>query len=119
MTTTMRLLPVRVSAELRGLIDQVGPVNPATRALILLGADAVGLELRGLEREIAGLLAAPLDADVQARLRQLFIRLTATAPAIERPDPPSLAGQAAQSPAHSPAAMEESPDPFASVGIEV
>nr|WP_044200473.1 hypothetical protein [Oscillochloris trichoides] len=61
MSTRLRLLPVRVSTDLRAMIDQVGPVNPATRALLLLGADAAGLELSGLEREIPGLLAAPLD----------------------------------------------------------
>lgn len=56
MTTAMRLLRVRVSPALRGLIDQVGPVNPATRALLVLGAAAAGLELHGLEREVAALL---------------------------------------------------------------
>jgi hypothetical protein len=65
MTTTMRLLPVRVSPALRGLIDQVGPVNPATRALLVLGAAAAGLELCGLEREVAALLSAELESHTQ------------------------------------------------------
>lgn len=38
MTTTMRLLPVRTTPALRALIDRAGPVNAATRALIILGA---------------------------------------------------------------------------------
>ncbi len=69
MTTTTRLLPVRVSATLRTVIDQAGPVNPATRALIILGAAATGAKLHGLEREIAALLAADLHDDVHAALR--------------------------------------------------
>lgn len=116
MATTMRLLPVRVSAELRALIDQVGPVNPATRALLLLGADAVGLELRGLEREIAGLLATPLDSEVQARLRDLFSRI-AVAGVGNEPEPLPTAYE--EPLAALPVEAEEPDDPFASVGIDV
>ncbi|MEI7772743.1 MAG: hypothetical protein WCI67_22320 [Chloroflexales bacterium] len=118
MTTTMRLLPVRVSADLRGLIDQVGPVNPGTRALLLLGADAAGLDLGGLEREIAGLLAADLDARVQAGLRQIFARLTARPPQVAAqpvwPTPEPEGGAADR-----PAEAEASGDPFAHIGINV
>ncbi len=110
MSTRLRLLPVRVSTDLRAMIDQVGPVNPATRALLLLGADAAGLELSGLEREIAGLLAAPLDAAVHNRLRQIFTRIPTTRAHPEAPP-------AAQSPC--PAMSEPSSDPFTNVGIEV
>ena len=78
MTTPMRLLPVRVSPAVRGLIDQVGPVNPATRALLVLGAAAAGLELRELEREVAGLLSAELAPAIQEALRRLFARLSAS-----------------------------------------
>ncbi|NCC30690.1 MAG: hypothetical protein EOM24_01555 [Chloroflexia bacterium] len=68
----MRLLPVRVSAPLRHLIDQVGAVNPATRALLLLGAARAGLDLRGLDRELAIVLAAGLAPEVQTALRDVF-----------------------------------------------
>ncbi|MBP1466182.1 hypothetical protein EYB53_010740 [Candidatus Chloroploca sp. M-50] len=72
MTTSMRLLPVRVSAPVRHLIDQVGAVNPATRALLLLGAARAGLDLRGLDRELAIVLAAGLAPEVQTALREVF-----------------------------------------------
>lgn len=117
MTTTMRLLPVRVTADLRDLIDQVGPVNPATRALLLLGADAIGLELGGLEREIAGLLATDLDARVRAALHQLLARLRTDVmdQAVPRyRDEP----RANPSPIDDPIA-DEPTDPFASIGIAV
>ena len=118
MTTTMRLLPVRVSADLRGLIDQVGPVNPAVRALLLLGADAVGLDLGGLDREIAGLLAAELDERVQAGLRQIFARLTATPPSERTPLPLPILVPVEGSDV-LPAEADVPIDPFASIGIDV
>ncbi|NJO82515.1 MAG: hypothetical protein HC828_06605 [Blastochloris sp.] len=76
MTTTMRMLPVRTTSALRGLIDQVGPVNPATRALLILGADAAGLDLHGVERELAALLAADLHDEVRQALAVIYARLT-------------------------------------------
>jgi hypothetical protein len=85
MTTSMRLLPVRVTPDLRQLIDQVGAVNPASRALILLGAAAAGLDLHGLEREIARLLATDLDERVQAGLRQLLTSTTNLTPNLGTP----------------------------------
>jgi hypothetical protein len=135
MTTTMRLLPVRVSATLRAVIDQAGPVNPATRALLILGAAATGAELRGLEREIAALLSADLAPEVHAALRQVFAHL-ATAPE-ERslPDPPPIPnhqpppsekavpidGQANDSFASAEAIQPDGQvdDPFATIGIDV
>jgi hypothetical protein len=112
MTTSMRLLPVRVTPDLRQLIDQVGAVNPASRALILLGAAAAGLDLHGLEREIARLLAADLDERVQAGLRQLLTSTTHSAVAL----PPTIHQQALLSEPPSEPAVD---DPFASIGIEV
>lgn len=112
MTTTMRLLPVRVSAKLRALIDQVGPVNPATRALLVLGADAAGLELGGLEREIAGLLAADLDVAVRAALRDLLARVPARQAAAETRHKEEMLVIA-------PPLDELPDDPFTSVGIAV
>ncbi|NJM07378.1 hypothetical protein HC891_16125 [Candidatus Gracilibacteria bacterium] len=119
MTTTMRLLPVRVSANLRSVIDQAGPVNPATRALIILGAATAGWDLRGLEREIAALLSADLAPEVHATLRQVFAQLVTTSTERSLPDPPQI-------PNHQPAPSEEAvptdeppDDPFATIGIDV
>lgn len=67
-------LPVRASPALRALIDQAGPVNAATRALIILGAETAGLDLAGIEREAASLLAAKLTPGVAEGLRRLVAR---------------------------------------------
>jgi hypothetical protein len=115
----MRLLPVRVSTTLRAVIDQAGPVNPATRALIILGAATSGWDLHGLEREIAALLAADLHDDVHTALRQVFAQRAATSEERRLPDPPPI-------PDHQPAPSEEAistdgqaNDPFATIGIDV
>lgn len=76
MTTKLKMLPVRVSPALRALIDQAGPVNAATRALIILGAEAVGLDLTSLEREVAGLLAEDLAPQVLVGLKKTLLQLT-------------------------------------------
>lgn len=116
MTTAMRLLPVRVSPALRGLIDQVGPVNPATRALLVLGAAAAGLELRGLEREVAALLSTELAPSTQDALRRLFAQLPSTA---QHPCETTPSG-AEPEPADEMLPLEDVPDdPFANIGIEV
>lgn len=119
MTTTMRLLPVRVSANLRAVIDQAGPVNPATRALVILGAATSGWDMRGLEREIAALLAADLHDDVHTALRHVFAQRATAAEVRRLPDPPPI-------PDHQPAPSEEAippdgqtDDPFATIGIDV
>lgn len=80
MATTMRLLPVRTTAALRAVIDQAGPVNAATRALIIIGAHAAGLSLTGLEREIALLFGEELEPSVGAALHHVYLQLTISAP---------------------------------------
>lgn len=116
MTTAMRLLPVRVSPALRGLIDQVGPVNPATRALLVLGAAAAGLELRGLEREVAALLGAELEPHTQDALRRLFAHLPSAAQHSSEARP----SDAVPKPADEMTPVEGVPDdPFANIGIDV
>lgn len=112
----MRLLPVRVSPALRGLIDQVGPVNPATRALLVLGAAAAGLELRGLEREVAALLGTELEPHIQNALRRLFAQLPS---AVQHPHEDRPCG-AVLAPADDVPLIEDVPDdPFAGIGIDV
>lgn len=68
------MLPVRASPALRTLIDQAGPVNAATRALIILGAEAAGLDLAGMEREVAGLLAENLTSNVLEGLQHTLLQ---------------------------------------------
>lgn len=135
MSTLMRLLPVRVSASLRAVIDQAGPVNPATRALLILGAVRAGLDVRGLEREVATLLAADLHDDVHAALRQVFTHLATAPEERRRPDPPPIPDHQPAPPAdvappdeqdNEPLASEETvpsegqaDDPFATIGIDV
>ena len=77
MPTKMNRLPVRTSAALRSVIDQAGPVNAATRALLWLGADAAGLTIPAAgRREIAALLIEEgLTTSVLAALQQLYDRL--------------------------------------------
>jgi hypothetical protein len=82
MPSKHKLLPVRTSTTLRTLIDQAGPVNAATRALIILGADAAGLDLFGVEREAAALLAVELAPGVAEGLRRVVGRGRALAQAI-------------------------------------
>jgi hypothetical protein len=72
MPSKHKLLPVRASTALRALIDQAGPVNAATRALIILGAEEAGLDLAGVEREAATLLAAELAPGVADELRRVI-----------------------------------------------
>jgi len=143
MATSMRLLPVRTTARVRAMIDRVGTVNAATRALLFIGAHRAGLELEGMDREIALLLAEDLDRRVASTLRQVYAALM---DATDAGDPEWIAplptaqpgpghvmavGRLAQSPTpgdvaatptllpfEQPAQSEED-DPFASVGIEV
>lgn len=119
MTTTMRLLPVRTTSALRAVIDCVGPVNAATRALIILGLHAAERSLDGLQREIALLLAEPLTPAVMTMLEQIYQALIApsTLPAHEQPP----AYVVLLSPGDSPAASTNADpaDPFASIGVEV
>lgn len=116
MTTPMRLLPVRVSPALRGLIDQVGPVNPATRALLVLGATAAGLELRGLEREVAALLSTELAPCTQNALRQLFTRLSSSD---HQANHATSVRAELESNDDVPVLQDVPDDPFANIGIEV
>ena len=120
MTTSMRLLPVRTTAVLRSLIEGVGPINAATRALIILGADRANLDLHGLEREIALLLGELLDEHVSAALRAVYHQLLNESPA----EPKTVMyGPVAESTddlsAQQCSAADEPGDPFATVGLEV
>lgn len=116
MTTKLKLLPVRVSPALRALIDQVGPVNAATRALIILGAEAAGLDLAGMEREVAGLLAEDVASEVLRRLRHILLQYedTENAKALSMPETIPILSSSTGSVTDSPIA-----DLFTSIGIDV
>lgn len=120
---------VRVSVELHTLLAVAGDVSAATRALAILGADAVGYELGALRDEAASLLIAPLDPPLRAALRGLLTaRPTTTSPALNARStavPPvfDACATGVEPTLHTPAvlpllAMHRN-DPLADVGIDV
>jgi hypothetical protein len=117
MTTKLKMLPVRVSPALRALIDQVGPVNAATRALIILGAETAELDLTGMEREVAGLLTEDLASGVLDRLRRILLQ--GASDAAEVTDTVSIndRGQSVEQRPTSIVGLGD--DPFAAIGVEV
>jgi hypothetical protein len=119
MATTMEQLPVRTSSALRGLIDQAGPVNAATRALIILGAAAAGLELRMVEREVFALLGCEgLAPEVRAALVQVAVGRGASGSAIASAlTSDSTSDSTAAITPLSPSITED--DLFGEVGIDV
>lgn len=116
MTTKLKMLPVRVSPALRALIDQAGPVNAATRALIILGAEAAGLDLDGMDREVAGLLVEDLALEVFDKLRPLLVQPEAGIPQTINNASIESTGQCSAQPDQS---IMHSDDPFAVIGVEV
>ena len=143
MATTMRLLPVRTTARVRAMIDRVGTVNAATRALLFIGAYRAGLELDGMDREIALLLAEDLDRRVASALRHVYSALMdardaaeampmlpmtpadhvrahviAVGSIVQAPTPATTADTVTLLP-FEPTEHADASDPFASVGIEV
>ncbi len=114
-------LQIRVTKEFGALIDTAARRDageeereegrsPAARALILIGAAALGRDMRHLRAEILKALSAPLSPDVEEALRALLDgattlppRLAAevSAPAVEGESDGPLAG-----------ASEEPVDPF-------
>lgn len=102
MATTMKLLAIRTSATLRAVIDSIGAVNNASRALLWLGAGVAGLPISADgRREIARLLGdGSLAPDVHAALQRLYDGV-----------PRTSATTAASAPAseHSPVALEVLP----------
>lgn len=79
MPSTLPRLPVRVSPGLRDLVAQAGPMGPAARALLILGARAAGLDVTPVAHEALALLGRPgLPAGVRAALLDLAAELEAT-----------------------------------------
>lgn len=111
--------PLRLRAgALHELLAQVSAENTsaAVRALALIGAAEIGLDLGGCGREIAlALLAEDLHPAARAalgRLAQGERRAPVGHPAYDRPTP------VLQPPVEEPLELA-SDDPFAGVGIEV
>jgi hypothetical protein len=125
------------------MIDRVGTVNAATRALLFIGAHRAGLELEGMDREIALLLAEDLDRRVASALRQVYGALMDAAEAADPvpmlpvtqaepvPTQAIAVGGIAQTPTPAtvpatapllpfePNEPADASDPFDAVGIEV
>ena len=68
-------LTTRATGALFDVVDQArqsAARGAAIRALILLGADRAGYDLSAADRELALLMAEPLDEPVMAALRDLL-----------------------------------------------
>src|SRR5687768_1854063 len=79
-------LGVRVSAELRALVEAAGEPSAAARALLLLGAHAAGYDLRPLAGDVALVLRdRSLDNELRNELQRVLNTLNTfnTAPAPE------------------------------------
>ena len=118
MTTKLKMLPVRVSPALRALIDQAGPVNAAARALIILGAEAAGLDLGGMEREVAGLLAENLIPALLEKLRRILVQ-EGEAAILRDDNVRGLVQNDQSADLHVPPALTSLDDPFTAIGVEV
>jgi hypothetical protein len=116
MPSTLPQLPVRTSQALRDLIAQAGPVNAAVRALLILGAHAVGLDIGpAIEPEIYSLLACPtLDPAIRVALGAVEIH--APVPASRIGDSTGAVTGDSTGAVTLPARED---DPFAGIGIEV
>lgn len=102
-----RLQGLRLAPELRALIDAAGPLNPAARALLILGAAAAGQPVTPLASTIHALIdRGELSGGTVAALRRLLAGTDSTA---------------AISPAITPAISPPRPavDALAGVGMEV
>jgi hypothetical protein len=108
------LLGVRVSGELRRIILAAGPLNAATRALIILGAAAAGQDVRSLWPLIGALIeAGELRGETVRALRALLDGAAIT-PAIR-----SDSGSDSSPPLAADLLIELLDDPLSGVGIEV
>ena len=109
---------VRVGAELRATIAQLGEISEATRALLLLGLAAAGIAVA--DRDVRRALAGDLDARVLAALAQIgelsykrqtdVVQLSDAGPAAPRGVMPT---DAAASP------EDDEDDPYANMAYEV
>jgi hypothetical protein len=70
---SLKLQGIRLGPDLRALVDAAGPLNLAARALIILGAAAVGQSVGYLEPTICTLIGSgDLSPATTAALRRLL-----------------------------------------------
>lgn len=104
-----RQLGARISPAIRALVDRAGPVNAATRALLILGAHAAGQDVQALHSTIHVLIdRGELSGPTIAALRRL-----AEGAAINRDS------SSDSTPPDDGLLSDLLDDPLAGVGIEV
>lgn len=107
-------LGLRLSAELRTLVEAAGEPSAAARALLLLGAHAAGYDLRPLAGDVRLVLR---DRSLDNGLRNELQRVLNTFNTFNTgPAPELLLDQLLREP---PAPLEMVDDPLAGVGFEV
>ena len=104
---------LRLSPEFEQLISGVSEnENAVMRALLLIGADTVGLDVQTVQADIRRTLSAELPPSVYNQLLALYQRVQRAAPhATDAGEAPSGAD-----PPRDPSSND--PDPFASVGFD-
>lgn len=112
-----KLQGIRLSAELRALVDAAGPrLNPATRALLILGAHAAGQDVSALASTVHVLIAhGELRGGTVAALRRVM-----GATAITTDSSCDSSGDSSRDSTLAPTGRGDPlADPLAGVGIEV
>lgn len=104
-------LGLRISSELEDLVRRYGPGSTAAQALILIGASALGADLRSVLADATLLsrhrrLAPQVQRELQAQINKML-----NIPLIFEPAPAGLL--------EDPPELLELLDPLLSVGIEV
>ena len=103
---------LRLSPELEQLISGVSEnENAVMRALLLIGADAVGLDVRTVQADIRRTLSAELPPAVYNKLLAIYQR-------VQHNEPPRTEADEGQSITAPPTESASEPDPFASVGFD-
>lgn len=103
---------LRLSPELEQLISTISDnENAVMRALLLIGADTIGLDVRTVQADVRRSLSADLPPAIQTRLIALLQRGQVEA------EPERHAAPAAPATGATEAGGSE-PDPFASVGFD-
>ena len=104
---------LRLSPELEALISTISEnENAVMRALLLIGADAIGLDVRTVQADVRRSLSADLPPAIQTRLIALLQRDQHAAEPEQREEAPAARTR------DTTEAGGSEPDPFASVGFD-
>lgn len=104
---------LRLSPELEALISTISEnENAVMRALLLIGADAIGLDLQTVQADVRRSLSGDLPPEIQTRLFAMLQRGQHGAATERREEAP-----AAPTTGTTEAGGRE-PDPFANVGFD-